>query len=166
MKFELVKDEILSGEECSIYQVYLEESDVYLFDVFWEENVDLFKSQIQNINNKLYTIGHDMGAREQFFKLHEGKPGDLVCAIYDVPDSKLRLYCIRYGMDLVVLGGGGEKPKDIRAYQEDENLNQQAEIIKTISDAIYEKQRDGDIRFTNLGKDFEGELKFGYDEET
>jgi len=107
-----------------------------------------------------------MGAREQFFKLHEGKPGDLVCAIYDVPDSKLRLYCIRYGMDLVVLGGGGEKPKDIRAYQEDENLNQQAEIIKTISDAIYEKQRDGDIRFTNLGKDFEGELKFGYDEET
>lgn len=165
MKFELVKDIELSGNECSIYQVYLEDLDTYLYDIFWEENEDLYENELWDIDDRLYIIGHKIGARERFFKLHEGKPGDLVCAIYDVPDSKLRLYCIRYGMDLVVIGGGGEKSKDIRAYQEDENLNRQAEIIKAISDAIYDKQKDGDIRFTNLGKDFEGELKFGYDEE-
>ncbi len=165
MKFELVKDEELSGDECSIYQVYWEEFDAYLYDVFWKKNVDLHKTQLRNIDNRLYAIGHEMGAREHFFKLHEGKPGDLVCALYDTPDSKLRLYCIRYGMDLVVIGGGGEKSKDIRAYQEDENLTRQAEIVKTISNAIYNKQKDKDIRLINLGKDFEGELKFGYDEE-
>lgn len=165
MKFELVKDVELSGRECSIYHVYLEELEAYLYDIFWEENENLCEDELWDIDDRLYIMGHKMGAREEFFKLYEGKPGDLVCALYDRPDAKLRLYCIRYGMDLIVIGGGGEKSKDIRAYQEDDNLNRQAEIIKTISDAIYEKQRDGDIQFANFGKDFEGELKFGYNEE-
>lgn len=34
------------------------------------------------------------GAAEHFFKLNEGKPGDGVCALFDSPDKKLRIYCI------------------------------------------------------------------------
>jgi len=85
VKFELVKDIELSGEECSIYQVYLEELETYLYDIFWEENEELYENELWDIDDRLYGIGHKMGARQQFFKLHEGKPGDLVCAIYDVP---------------------------------------------------------------------------------
>ncbi|MBK6979124.1 MAG: hypothetical protein IPH28_20170 [Cytophagaceae bacterium] len=59
--------------------------------------------------------------------------GDGVCALYDDPDRNLRLYCIRYGKQIVVLGGGGHKPKTIRALQEDEKLKQENYLIRNIS---------------------------------
>ncbi|UVR14472.1 hypothetical protein [Parabacteroides distasonis] len=62
------------------------------------------------------------GAAEHFFKLNEGKPGDGVCALFDSPDKKLRIYCIRFANVAIVVGGGGYKPKNIRAYQESSSL--------------------------------------------
>ena len=160
MKFELVKDDDLSGNECSVYQVFLEDDQYSLYDAFYNGHVGEFEKEVKNIDDRLYFMGHDTGARENFFKKKEGSPGDLVCALYDEPNSNLRLYCIRYGMDLIVLGGGGHKPKNIRAYQEKEDLNTNAEIIKNISKAIYRRQRDGELKFSASGKDFEGELFF------
>ncbi len=165
MKFELVKDPELSGKECTIYQVYLEEKDDYLYNLFMAENEEEYGTELDDIDDRLYTIGHENGAREHYFKLREGKLGDLVCALYDKPNSNLRLYCIRFGMDLIVLGGGGMKPKSVRAYQEVPKLNEEAKIVKAISQAIYERQKDGELKFVNLGKEFSGNLKFGDDEE-
>lgn len=58
---------------------------------------------------RLKIIGTKTGAREQFFKLHEGNPGDGVCALFDLPDKNLRLYCIRYNTQIIILGGGWNK---------------------------------------------------------
>ncbi len=38
--------------------------------------------------------------------------------------SNLRLYCIRLGSAVVILGGGGHKPKTIRTLQDDTKLTE------------------------------------------
>src|SRR5665647_2827517 len=111
MEYKLVKLSKFSGNEASVYSIYLKDERRTLFDRFLKENINSFKSELNDIVVRLKTIGHDTGARKQFFKTNEGKPGDGVCAFYDIPKSNLRLYCICYGTLLVVLGGGGYKPK-------------------------------------------------------
>ena len=78
------------------------------------------------------------GAAEHFFKLNEGKPGDGVCALFDSPDKKLRIYCIRFANVAIIVGGGGYKPKNIRAYQENSVLKKEAEMVIQISKIISE----------------------------
>lgn len=163
MKCELIKIDELSGNKASIYSVIIDEDDVSLFEEFIDENIDSHLSEINNITQRLKTIGTKTGAREQYFKLNEGIPGDGVCALYDDPDKKLRLYCIRYGTMIIILGGGGTKPKNIRALQESEKLTEENYLMRAISRTITEKIKDKDIRLSTYTNDFEGELSFEID---
>ena len=58
-----------------------------------------------------------------------------MCAFTD-SKKKLRLYCIRFGNVLLVLGGGGPKSKQIRAFQEDPKLMSENLKIRAVSDAM------------------------------
>lgn len=158
MNFEVIKLENLSGEETSIYTVFVEELETTLFEQFLMENAETYSNEIQNIIDRLETIAHDTGAKGGFFREKEGKPGDGVCALFDIPNHNLRLYCIRYGMNLIILGGGGEKL--VRSWQDDDKLSEEAEWMIKISEAIYQRQLDGDIILINDGKDLEGDLIF------
>ena len=124
------------------------------------ENGNSFKSETKNIIERLISIGHKTGVRSQFFKEWEGKPGDGVCALYDKPDSNLRLYCICYGTQLIIIGSGGHKPKTIRALQEDTKLTEENALIKQISQQITRRIKDKEIRFTPDYLDFTGDLEF------
>ncbi len=99
MKCKLVKIDSLSGKEASIYSVYLEDESTTLFEKFVNEYSISFKSETKDIIQRLRTIGTKTGARVQFFKEWEGAPGDGVCALYDIPNSNLRLYCIRISIN-------------------------------------------------------------------
>ena len=88
--------------------------------------------------------------------MFEGKPGDGVCALFDVPNSKLRLYGIRFGSIALILGGGAEKPKNIRSWQEDQNLSKQATIMLDVSRAISDKIKNKEIILEN--NCFKGDL--------
>lgn len=160
MKYKLVKLNRLSGNKASIYTIYLEDEDKTLFDFFLEENKVSFKDELKDIVSRLSVIGNKTGARDIFFKLHEGNPGDGVCALYDVPDSNLRLYCIKYGTLIVVLGGGGYKPKYIREFQQDEKLTKENYFLREVSEAIKTKMDDDEIEFSSDFMDFEGDLTF------
>lgn len=160
MEFELVKIKGLSGKKASIYTVVQNGAKKSLFDNFLEENLITFKSEISEILRRLNTIANKTGALEGFFKPNEGKPGDGICALYDQPASKLRLYCIRFGHELIILGGGGPKPKPIRALQEDEKLKSENYQLREIAKKILKAQIDKDIWFSKDFLDFEGELKF------
>lgn len=96
---------------------------------------------------------------KSFFKEKEGGPGDGVCALYD-EESKLRLYCIKYGTQLVVVGGGGPKPKTVRAFQEDEKLKEENYLLREISKQITEKIKTREIWFSKDFLDFIGSLEF------
>jgi len=128
MKCKLVKLLKFSGNKASVYSIIIGNEQETLFDKFLKENVYLFTSEIKDILMRLSTIGQKTGARIDFFKEFEGRPGDGVCALYDKPGSKLRLYCIRYGSQLIVVGNGGPKPKSIRAFQENDKLEDETHM--------------------------------------
>ncbi len=77
-----------SGNKAKIYSILPEGDEMTLFDHFVQDNKDDHLNEIKQIVNRIKTIGHTTGAREQFFKQAEGKPGDGVCALYD-DESKL-----------------------------------------------------------------------------
>ncbi len=157
-KCQLIKIPKLSGSRGSIYTILVDEEENTSFKNFVLNNQNLFKSEIKDIVARLKTMGSKTGMREYFFKLKEGNPGDGVCALYDEDNSNLRLYCIRYGSQLIIIGGGGHKPKSIRTFQEDANLERENYILRELSKLITEKMRDREIHFSEDGMDFEGDL--------
>jgi hypothetical protein len=164
MKFKIVKINNLSGNKAGVYSVVLNGDEETLLNKFVRENEISFKSETKDILKRLYSIGHTTGARNQFFKEWEGKPGDGVCALYDNPDSNLRLYCICFGTQLIVVGSGGHKPKTIRALQEDAKLTEENSIIKEISQQITQRIKDKDIRFSPDYLEFTGDITFNDEE--
>jgi hypothetical protein len=120
---------------------------------------------VKLIINKIQQIGHTTGARANFFKLDEGKPGDGVCALYDDQDSRLRLYCIRYGSVAIILGGGGPKPPGVRTWQQDGQLKTEAERMIQVSKDIIERIEAGDLKWSADGTALLGNLKISDNEE-
>ena len=165
MKCKIVKLHKFSGKKASIYTIYIDDKNTTLFDIFVRENLNSSKSEILNILNRLSVIGKETGARGQFFKHWEGAPGDGLSALYDDPEKKLRLYCIRYGSGILILGGGGPKPKNIHALQEDEKLIHENGILKKMSQEITQRIKNRDITFSNSGSEFLGDLEFDDHEE-
>ena len=164
MNCEIVKLEEFSGNEASVYSIYIEEEEMTLYDRFVIENKDQFFAEIDDINKRLINIGK-IGARENFFKLKEGNPSDGVCALYDNPNSNLRLYCIRYGTSIVLIGGGGYKPKTISALQEDKKLKEENYFLRELSKEIKQRMLDKELKFTSDYLDFEGNINFNFDDD-
>jgi len=136
MKHRLVKLSKFSGDKASIYAVLDMATGKTSFDDFVAHNKILFKDEIKDIALRLNIIGHKTGAREEFFTLNEGVPGDGVCALYDSPDKNLRLYCIRYGKRLIIIGVGGEKPKSMREFQESSTLTDENYFLRELSKLV------------------------------
>lgn len=161
MKIELVKSPLLSGSYATIYNVLIDD-ELTLFDRFVAENIQENRTELKSILDKLQMVGHETGARVSYFKEHEGSLADGVCAMFDLPDKKLRLYCIRYGTEIIILGGGGFK--DVRAWQDDPKLSLEASLIikiaKRINKAII---KDKDIEFSDNRMEFEGDLFYEID---
>lgn len=160
MKFEVVKLGQFNGNKCGVYSIFVDNEQETLFERFLSENKISFKSEIINILERIRTINSITGARENYFKLDEGKPGDGICALFDLPDSNLRLYCIRYGNSLIILGGGGEKKKSVKALQEVEKLKTENYILRKISAEIAKRIRQREITFSEDGTEITGELEF------
>ncbi len=165
MKYEIIELEEFSGTRATVYSVLFEGDDLTLFDHFLDENKLTHRTEIKFIINRLEVIGSSTGAREKFFKTKEGAPGDGVCALYDDPDSKLRVYCIRYGNVAIILGGGGPKLPGVIAWQDDEKLSQEAEMMKQVSIHIIQRLKNGDIEWSYDGSKLLGNLTFTNDED-
>jgi hypothetical protein len=160
MKIRLKKERKLSCNKTSIYTIYISDENKTLFDLFLEENLYSLKDEIIDIVQRLKTIGKVTGARDQFFKLNEGALGDGVCALYDQTGKKLRLYCIKYGSVLLIIGGGGIKPKTIKSLQEDKKLTEENYLLRKISKLLSTRIKEGTIKYTNAGMDLSGNLEF------
>jgi hypothetical protein len=163
MRFEIVELLDFSGYKAGIYTVILNYESLSIFDNFIKENIPIFPEEIDNILSKIETIGHETGAREHFFKLNEGTLGDGICALYDNPDKKIRLYCIRYGSTTIILGGGGYK--NVRALQDDPKLKHENYLLRKISNLITKAIKEGDISWAADGKKLIGNLIIQDDED-
>jgi hypothetical protein len=160
MNYKVKRLRQFNGSKAGIYSINLENEQETLFERFLKENINLFKSEIIDINSRLITINKKTGAIDIYFKLNEGNPGDGVCALYDKPKSNLRLYCIKFGNTLVILGSGGEKPKNIRAFQDNDKLKDENYLLREISKQITERIRNREIQFSEDGTEIFGNLEF------
>lgn len=158
MKYKLIKLTQLSGNKASIYSILFDNINQTSFEIFINENKNAFKSELKDITSRLISIGNTTGAREQYFRINEGKPGDGVCALYDEYGKKLRLYCIRYGTLIVIVGGGG--PKLVKKLQEDKKLMNENLFMRKLSANITKRTRANEIWFSDNNMDFEGNLTF------
>lgn len=163
MNFTLVEIEELTGKKLKVYSILTEENaeNCYtLYDEFIDANRDQFKSEIVNINDRIEVMAKYTGLRDDFLKKDEGSLGDGICALYDKPDSNLRLYFIRYGNVAIVLGGGGHKSKSIRRLQEDPVLKDANYFLRQISAVLADAVREGSLSITNEG--LESNTEFNY----
>lgn len=158
MKAILVKLYDFSGKQASIYAVWIDSLSETTFERLVNENKNLYLSELLDIAARLRLIGNNTGARSQFFREREGVPGDGVCALYDYPGGRLRLYCIRYGTLLVIAGGGGSK--NVQKLQDDPVLERENYLMRELSKRISERIRSGEIYFVNDGMDIDGNLEF------
>ena len=166
MKCRLVKLSKFSGTEASVYSVIQNEEQETLFDKFIVENKSSFLSEIKEIFVRLHTIGKKTGARISFFREWEGKSGDGVCALRykeNKRDEHLRFYCITYGTQIIVIGGGG--PKNVRALQDDEKLKDENYFLRWLSEQISNRIKEKEIEYTDDFLEFIGDLKFQDDDE-
>lgn len=148
MKVELVDLEEFSGNKAHIYSVLLDDAEDTLFDQFVEENGPLYPNEIREIVKELIAMGNKVGCQEHFFKLNEGRLGDGVAAVWA---KRIRVYCLRYGSSLIILGGGGYNSPSIRAYQEDPVLSGKVEEIKRIAELINERIKEKDLKLNEDG---------------
>ena len=165
MKFELNEIKQLTGKRCKIYSVQLEGDENTLFEQFLAENEDDFPESIEDIYASLIAIGRKHGARDYYFRpKKEGRLGDGVEALFDFPNAHLRLYTIKYGSILLILGGGGYKSKEIRAFQEDPKLTHENYLVREIAATLYEAIKDKDLRWNKERDNFEGQMFFDSDD--
>ena len=164
VKYRIIELENFSGPRGAVYSVILDGSSKTLFDLFLEENKVQYRKELRSIIDRIRVIGLKTGAREQFFKIYEGKPGDGVCALYDEEDSLLRLYCIRYASIAIILGGGGPKLKEISAWQEDKKLSEEVNILTEISKDISRRILNKELEWSYDGR-LIGNLNFMENEE-
>lgn len=163
MNFKLIKINQLSGQKTKIYSVLLENEEKSLFDNFLEENTEKHKPELLEILQRINSIAKKEGAKEHYFKKAEGTLGDGVEALYDASSRKLRLYCIRYGSVVLILGGGGVK--NVRALQEDPKLKRENYLLRQISKTLTIAMKEGELRWNNHFDDFIGNLTFDDNED-
>jgi len=160
VNYEIIQLDEFSGSKATIYSALPEGEVLTLFDRFVEEYCKDFQVEILSIADLLEDMGCKYGVRVNLIKTKEYKPGDGIVALYDNPDKNLRLYGIRYGSAILVLGSGGIKSKDIMAWQEDPKLTKEVEIVIQISEDISQRIMAKEIKFSADGLELLGNLNF------
>lgn len=160
MRLKLKLLETYSGKMGSLYTVMVDRPNGTIttkLEQFYEKYREKYPTDLMNIVRRLKSLGNITGCTENFFKLDEGlDPDDLVCALYDIPDINLRLYCIRLSEQITILGNGG--PKTTRTWQEDKNLEREVNEMMNVSKIIRAKMKSGDLRISTDGLLLEGDL--------
>lgn len=160
MKFRIVKLERFCGKRTTVYSVILNDEEQTLFERFIIENLSAYRTELADLGNQIVTIANKTGIRDNFFDKPEGKIGQDIWALYDKPQKRLRLYCMQLGHVIIILGGGGPKPKHIRALQDDPKLDYENGLMRLVSDALTLRMREKEIKWSPDGTELIGDLIF------
>ncbi len=134
------------GPKAKIYSVFIDGSEEDEFSKFLKTFHPSHKKQIEFLAEKVKEIAKNTGIRDVFFK-DQG-----IGAVYRLKNLKdektdIRLYCIKWGSVLLILGGGGTK--NVRTWQEDPLLSRILENLNTIDKFIFENNIDLDAAAKN-----------------
>lgn len=160
MNFEIVEISTLSGDQATIYTIIEKGAKCSYFEQFLQDHIEEYGDELKSILATIEIMSNEKGVAEFLLKNHEGGIGDGIVALFDNPEHNLRLYGIRFGNGILILGSGGYKSKNIRAWQEDKILTTEVEKLKVISKKITERIKDKEIVFSDDDLELEGNLIF------
>lgn len=155
-KFKLIKLEDLCGKRATVYSVVVNDEEQTLFDRFINENFPKYQKELTDISDQIDAMATVHGLRDNFFKKREGRPGDGVEALFS---KQLRLYCMRFGHVILILGGGG--PKNTRTWEEDAKLDEENRLLQKFSSLLTEKMRNKETKWSLDATELIGDLEFG-----
>lgn len=113
---------IRQNDNATLYSIHFESDSRSEYEKFMEKFKDNAELRIDYLTI-IYAIDKMMngnGFLERKFR-PEGKMADDVVAL-PIVKGKLRLYCLRLSDGILIAGNGGIKDKDIRRYQDSEEL--------------------------------------------
>lgn len=163
MEYHLVKIPNFSNSNITVYTLLNIKTGLTLFDDFINDHRGNYTDELKSIVKRINSF-KIVGARYDYFKHNEGTLSDGVCALYDSPNSKLRLYCIRYGTSMIILGGGGFKSKETRALQETPKLLIENKVIRELSKEIEMRRRNNDLIISKDFLSIEGDIIFNLEQ--
>ncbi len=136
MKKRITIELFEEGEKANIY-TYKVNNGILEFEKFIDSFMDSeYGKDFEIINDTLDRI-LEKGAQERYFR-PEGKIFDY---LYAIPQKglgcELRIFCLKISENLIILGNGGIKPKNVKKYQDIESLNEIAEEMQKISSKLY-----------------------------
>lgn len=162
MAVELKRAYKFSGSKASIYVAVNTNSNSNPLSDFLKTYSDTdYEDKAMNLVGRIKSMGTKTGVLDEFLKLQENEKkgqGDNVCALFDIPEKEMRLYCIKISESIIIIGGGAPKPDDIQSWQQCPNLSKAARYMIFISEKIKQKLNNGGLKISNNGMRFEGDL--------
>lgn len=134
----LIRVELLEiHPKATFYVVRFKDDPASEFEKFIDaySGRDEFQANIKELVYWMDTIGKQ-GAEERYFRLEGGK----VKAI-PVQRSRLRLYCYRVSEMYLIWSGGGHKTT--QTFEEDQHLDLQVKIIRSVGDELMARLKKG-----------------------
>jgi hypothetical protein len=160
MRCSLFKLTDISGPHATFYSICFAGRNYTVFDEFVTQHENSHLSELTEILARLQTMAQHTGARTEHFKPNQGKNGDDCCHLHDLPNKKLRLYCIRKGNAIVILGGGGPKPKHIRKWQHSKQLRSHMSNLMVVASQLNDRLDSGAVYYSSDDLELEGNLEF------
>lgn len=158
------------GKRTSFYTlVFADEADILKdseTELFFAAHEESHPKQVELIIEKIELMSRVWGATEYHFKNETSRDRINLWAIprFDKKGNKfsgtLRLFCLRFGSGVVILGNGGIKPKGVRTYQEVPELEAAALVLENVANEIEQKLRGKEIALTDDEILYDGELVF------
>lgn len=151
-------EEFLQGEKLTVYSIREifdnnvfdsnNETEKFFFNIksSHPDDYNIFKAVLKNMINK-------SGAKRKFFRDETNPDCDYLYALINNYDEnrhykgELRLFCLNFGVDKLILGNGGIKKT--KTFNEDPKLNTVARILQKLCSEIIDKEKTGDICWKN-----------------
>ena len=132
---------LASGKEGRFFAIHFDgepknEFDALLDRFSYDDAPDLFA-----IDEQINEMCERLGFRDVFFTSEDKYPTPLAALRYN--KGPHRVYCCRYGRDVLVVGGGGFKPDDADGLQDVPELKKAYDLVRYVSDEIDRQRESG-----------------------
>ncbi|MBN1472901.1 MAG: hypothetical protein JW925_14095 [Syntrophaceae bacterium] len=118
---------VYSGKKANIYTIRFKDEDKSEFFRFLDDYIG--HSEIDEILRRLQNISELYGMKKEWFRQESRNPdiGRILLS-----SGLLRLFCIRYGDDVIILGYGGVKDPEKQKLDDNPDLHEVVQKLETI----------------------------------
>ena len=132
MNFKFEIKDVYSGTKATLYTYHVLKNDKHAFELFIDKYQNRGIKEFDELMTRLMTMAETSGCNEIFFKPEHDDIPELQRIITDVKESELRLYCLRFSSQLLIIGSGEIKPiNKVKRWQDSHILK------KCVDELIY-----------------------------